>query len=208
VSELKSTRSRLLDSAPEEFLARGYEGASGESIRKSAGVSQGSWTHAFPRQKAQAAAEVYVLIHEHMWADCLAKISRQTAGRAVVWVEQALQALCASFEAAPARVRLLLELEHALSRTAEQDAVRKCRTSVADVLASRHQASRSGLTRTLTGGFLYAAIFGPTLVSAYDFSVEPGSFSLLDLCHDYAQSAAIIFDQAAPKTRSQTGALF
>ena len=99
-------------------------------------ASQGSWSHAFPDGKVQAAAEIFDGIHLEVWPGVLEPFESGGRKDAAAVIDRSLARLFAYAGDYPARFRLFVSLEHVLLQAGRADVVRANNAEIERTLAS------------------------------------------------------------------------
>jgi AcrR family transcriptional regulator len=161
-----TTREDLLKATKDILLENGWEGTSGRAIHQRAKVSHGSWRHAFPGDKAEAAAEIHADYHLQIWARSMETFRRAHPRYFGQTIRHALEQLILSLTADPAATRLYLELDRALLGT--QFAAKLNDLHAADHTEASTWLSNSpqGMKAALSGPTAHALIFAPALMLA------------------------------------------
>ena len=69
------TRQALLTAAEQLLLEFGFADTTGVTIRERAGVTHGSWMHAFPGGVTDIAAQIYGTLHHRVWHEVLTELT-------------------------------------------------------------------------------------------------------------------------------------
>ncbi|MBS0561851.1 MAG: TetR/AcrR family transcriptional regulator [Proteobacteria bacterium] len=109
-----ATRAKLLAAAETILLELGWDGVTAQAIQKRAGISQGSWAHAFPSGKAQVGAAIYTALHRDFWPAVLEPFKEHPRKNGQPTIRTCLDKLFAYAQQHRRRLRLLVSLEQIL----------------------------------------------------------------------------------------------
>jgi AcrR family transcriptional regulator len=159
------TRTRLEDAALSLFLEVGWGATTGIAIRTRAGVSQGSWTHAFAGGKPEIAAAIFKGLHTELWDTVLAEIGRGGRRNLNDAVTAGLAQLVRQLRSDPKRYYLLCTLADVLLAESSDSCVRVVKDAAENVEGRLVQAlwRYSKQIEPCSGRVAFALLFGPAL---------------------------------------------
>jgi AcrR family transcriptional regulator len=167
-----TTREKLLQAAKDILMVQGWDGTSGRAIQRKAKVSRGSWTYAFPRDKAQAATAIYQASHQRIWARSIEAFQRANPRFFEATTKNALDRLIESLLADEAEAHLYLELDRALRGTPFSDEIKGLKAAHHAEVACWLGNTQKGKQSLLPGEAAHALIFAPALtLAAQDLSL-------------------------------------
>jgi AcrR family transcriptional regulator len=161
------TRAKLEEAALSLLLEIGWEATTGFAIRMRAGVSQGSWTHAFEGGKLEIAAAIFERLHIKLWDAVLAEMERGRHRTYDSAVTAGLTELVRQLRHDPERCHLLFTLAPVLLSESSGGHIRPVKQQVEVVEERLVQAlrpySKEIDSSLYVGPVLFSLLFAPTL---------------------------------------------